>query len=113
MPEKLAELDARLQEKPYESEEIKREKEAYLFINNEYLEKIGATIELVNNVANDISERYNMLDRIDASLRSAIPGESEMKRYSSLAFKYEDLYVRLALAKSQIKNKDAEKDIPC
>ena len=108
MPEKLAELDARLQEKPYEAEEIKREKEAYLFINNEYLEKIEATIELVNKVATDISERYNMLDRIDASLRSAIPGESEMKRYSGLTFKYEDLYVRLALAKSQIKNKDKD-----
>ena len=89
-------------------EDIKRQKDAYVFVNNEYLEKIEATIELVNKVAADISERYNMLDRIDASLRSAIPGESEMKRYSALTFKYEDLYVRLALAKSQIKDKDKD-----
>ncbi len=108
MPEKLAELDAKLEERPYETEEVKRAKDAYLFVNNEYLEKIDATIQLVNKVAADISERYNMLDRIDASLRSAIPSESEMKRYSTLTFKYEDLYVRLALAKSQIKNKDKD-----
>lgn len=111
MMDKLAEFDSRVEERPYEHEEIKREKDSYLFVNNEYLEKIQATIEFVNKIAVDISERYNMLDRIDASLRSAIPCESEMKRYSSLTFKYEDLYVRLALAKSQIKEKDKDFEV--
>lgn len=108
MADKLAEFDARVEEKPYEKEEIERQRQAYIFVSNEYLVKIESTIDLVNKVAQDIGERYNMLDRIDASLRSAIPGESEMKRYSALTFKYEDLYVRLALAKSQIKNKDKD-----
>lgn len=108
MPTKLAEFDALIQEKPYEKEDIERKRQAYIFVCNEYLAKIEATVEFVNKVAQDIGDRYNMLDRIDASLRSAIPGESEMKRYSALTFKYEDLYVRLALAKSQIKNKDKD-----
>ena len=111
MPDRLAEYEAKLQEKPYEKMDIDRQKQAYLFVNNEYLEKINVTIDLVNSVAQDISDRFDMIDRIDASLRSAIPSESEMKRYSALTFKYEDLYVRLALAKSQIKNKDKDFEV--
>lgn len=105
---KLAEFDSRLEEKPYEREDVDRQRQAFLFVHNEYLERIDSSIKMIDDIANQISERYNMLDRIDASLRSAIPSESELKRYSSLTFKYEDLYVRLALAKSQIQNKDKD-----
>ncbi len=106
---KLAEFDAKLESVDDAHKlAVARQRAGYLFVYNEYLEKIEDTIELVNKVGNDISERYNMLDRIDASLRSAIPGESEMKRYSGLVFKFEDLYVRLDLAKHQIKNQDKD-----
>lgn len=105
---KFDEFNAILEEKSYENETIEREKDALTFVTNEYLEKIQNVIGSINAVEEIITERYKIIDRVEAALKGAIPTESEMKRYSSLAFKFEDLYVRLELAKSQIKNKDKD-----
>jgi len=108
---RLTEFDNMTQERPSEKYEITIEKDGYKYVNNEYLQRINATIDLVSEVAQEISDRYDMLDRIEASLQSAIPSESEMKRYTALSFKYDDLHTRLELARSQIKNKDKDFDV--
>lgn len=105
---KFAEFDAELEEKPYEKESIEREKDSLSFVTSEYLDKIKAVKQSVNEVEDVIAERYKIIDRVEVALKGAIPTESEMKRYSGLAFKFEDLYVRLELAKSQIKDKDKD-----
>lgn len=105
---KLQVFERNLQERPHDREQIERERESFVFVLDEYFTKINKAKELVDEVANKISERYNIVDKIDIALRAAIPTESEMKRFSGIAFKYEDLYVRLETAKSQIKNKDEE-----
>lgn len=105
---KFEEFDATLQEKPYELDAINREKDSLIFVTDEYLDKIKQTKEEINEVEEEISERYKIIDRVEIALKAAIPSENEMKRYSSLTFKFEDLFTRLELAKSQIKDKDKD-----
>ena len=109
-----AELDAKLQEfatrveaNPYEKEEVDREVDAIKFVTEEYLTNISITNSSIKEIAEEIGDRYKILDRVEVALKGAIPTENEMKRYSDLGFKFQDLYVRLDIAKSQ-KSKDKE-----
>ena len=70
-----------------------------------YLENIADTKLLIDEVAQEMTDGYDMLDRVEVSLKASVPTENEMKRYSSLVFKFEDLYTRLETAKSQHKDK--------
>jgi len=106
--QKFTELDAELQDKPYEKEAFDREKDAISFVTSEYLENISIVKNKIEEVEELNDERYKILDRVEVALKAAIPSENEMKRYSGIAFKFEDLYVRLELAKSQIKDKDKD-----
>lgn len=108
MVTRLQEFERQIEETPYEKERISREIDAYKFVMEEYLTKIQLVVDAINEVEEDISERYKILDRVEVALKSAIPGENELKRYTSLSFKFEDLYVRLELAKSQIKDKNKD-----
>ena len=108
MQDRFEEFDAILVEKPYESESVGREKDALAFVTGEYIESINNSIKLINDIEEDITQRYKMLDKVENALRSAIATESELKRYSGISFKFEDLYVRLELAKSQIKKQDKD-----
>ena len=105
---KFEEFDAFVQDKPYEEEGVNRDKDAITFVTDEYLEQIKLTKQDIEEIELEIAERYKIIDRVEIALKAAIPSESEMKRYSGLAFKFEDLYVRLELAKSQINNKDKD-----
>lgn len=108
MVTRLQEFDRQLEETPYEKEGISREIDAYKFVMEEYLTKIGLVINAINEIEEEITERYKMLDRVEVALKGAIPSENELKRYTSLSFKFEDLYVRLELAKSQIQDKNKD-----
>lgn len=108
MATRLQEYDKQIEETPSEKESISRDADAYKFVMEEYLTKISLVVSAINEVEEKISERYKILDKVEVALRGAIPGESELKRYTSLSFKFEDLYVRLELAKSQIKDKDKD-----
>ena len=81
--------------------------DAQVFVTEDYYNKIDYTIARVNEAMQEISRRYNVLDKVEIALKGAVPSESEMKRYSALSFKFQDLYTRLELAKSQV-NKDDE-----
>lgn len=105
---KLQEFEAKIQEMPYEKESIERDADALKFVTEEYLTKISTVVSAINNLEEDITTRYKMIDKVENALRGAIPSENELKRYSALSFKFEDLYVRLELAKSQIKGKDKD-----
>jgi hypothetical protein len=105
---KTEEFSASIDERPYEKDIIDRERDALNFVTSEYIDKIDAAKNSINAIEEEIAERYKILDRVEVALKAAIPTENEMKRYTGLAFKYEDLYVRLELAKSQIKDKDKD-----
>lgn len=108
MVARLQEFDKQLEEAPYEREGISREIDAYKFVMEEYLTKIGLVVNAINEIEEEITDRYKILDRVEIALKGAIPSENELKRYTSLSFKFEDLYVRLELAKSQIKDKNKD-----
>lgn len=105
---KFKELNAFVEDKPYEEEGVNRDKDAITFVTDEYLEQIKLVKQDIEEIEVEIAERYKIIDRVEIALKAAIPSENEMKRYSGLAFKFEDLYVRLELAKSQINNKDKD-----
>ncbi|MBQ7352153.1 MAG: hypothetical protein IJW59_04795 [Clostridia bacterium] len=104
--EKIEEFNKLVEEAPYEKESSDREIDSVKFVTEEYITNIKATIEKINEIEEVIAERYKILDKVENALKAAIPSESEMKRYSGIGFKFQDLYVRLELAKSQIKDKD-------
>ena len=100
--------NAIIAETPSEKDRLDRDLDGLEFVTIEYLTNIKNTKKLVEDIENKITDRYKIIDRVDVAVKAAIPLESEMKRYSSLAFKFEDLYVRLDLAKSQIKDKNPD-----
>lgn len=106
--DRIDEFNAILEEKPYEVDSVTRERGALEFVTDEYIENINSSIAKINQIEEDITIRYKMIDKIENALNSAIATESELKRYSSISFKFEDLYVRLELAKSQIKKQDKD-----
>lgn len=106
--QKIEELKTLIEENPGEKEGYEREMDSIAFVTGEYLASIKTSIERINEIEEVISDRYKILDRVENALKTAIPSENEMKRYSSISFKFEDLYVRLELAKSQVVNKDKD-----
>lgn len=99
------EINNILQESPFEKESLEHDVDAQVFVTEDYYNKIKYSIEWVNRVEEEITRRYNILDKVEIALKGAVPSENEMKRYSALSFKFQDLYTRLELAKSQV-NKD-------
>ena len=91
----------------FKAESLGIDYDAQVFVTEDYYNKIDYTIARVNNAMEEITKRYNVLDKVEIALKGAVPSESEMKRYSALSFKFQDLYTRLELAKSQV-NKDDE-----
>ena len=77
-------------------------------MTGEYVESIENSIKRINEIEEEITRRYKILDKVENALKSAIATESELKRYSGISFKFEDLYVRLELARSQIKKQDKD-----
>lgn len=108
MDTKLADFANMLENSPHDAESINRDADGYKFVTEEYLTKIDVSVAFVNELEQKITERYKMVDNAEIALKGAMPSESELKRYSNLAFKFEDLYVRLELARSQIDKKDTD-----
>lgn len=99
-------FDKMIEENPFDAEGVRRDADGLKFVTEEYLQKIKSVIKSINDIELEITDRYKILDRVENALKETIPTENEMKRYSALAFKFEDLYVRLELAKAQLKKHD-------
>ena len=101
-------LNKDLIENPHRKDIIERELDSLKYVNGEYFKNIQAMTKSINDMSKKIADQYHTLDKVEYALKAAIPGENEMKRYSQVIFKFNDLSVRLTLAKSQVdrKNKD-------
>ena len=56
----------------------------------------------------DISKKFNIIDKLTTTLKTAIPSESEMKRFSNIAYKFQELGVKLEMTKVQMVEKNKE-----
>jgi len=104
--EELEGYDRRIADNPEETEMYEREKHSVKFVTENYFTQMKVWDERLEAVKNRITELYKIYDKVESVLKSAIPSEDEMKKYTTLSFKYQDLSVRLALAKSQVNKKD-------
>lgn len=100
----------RIKENPELENMISVELNSLEYVLKGYIARISDTIDKINSVENEITNNYKILDNLEANLKYAIPMEEELKRYSALAFKFQELLVRLELAKSQLKSKDNSKE---
>ena len=73
-----------------------------------YSTQIENAISKVNKVEEKIAKHYKVLDQLEISLKTAIPSEDDLKKYSSLGYKFQELLVKLELAKSQANKSEKE-----
>lgn len=106
--EEIAGYDRRIAEDPENTEMFEREKESVKYVTENYFAKIDALNHKLLLVQNRISDLYKIYDKVENVLKTALPSEDEMKKYTTLSFKFQDLSVRLELAKSQVNKGDKE-----
>ena len=108
MVEELEGYDKRIAENPEDAEMYEREKDSVKYVTENYFAQMKVWNEKLKLVQDRITELYKIYDKVENVLKTAIPGEDEMKKYTTLSFKFQDLSVRLELAKSQVNRKDKE-----
>ncbi len=104
----IEKLTKEAEENPHRKEIIDREIDSLKYVNGEYFKSIQATTKAINDMSQKIADRYHTLDKVEDALKVAIPSENEMKRYTQVIFKFNDLSTRLTLAREQIDKKDKD-----
>lgn len=100
----------RIKDNPELTDMINIELNSLDYVSKGYITRISNVVNKINSVENDITNNYKILDKLEANLKYAIPMEEELKRYSSLAYKYQELLVKLEVAKSQLISKENSRE---
>lgn len=108
LEEKSVEINEQMKNNVYQKEALQFELESAEYMTQEYVDQIEKSRKDLDIVKDKIAKEYDVLDKLEISLGSAIPAESELKKYSSIAFKLQELCVRLELSKSQITKDNKE-----
>ena len=98
----------RIEANPSQKDTINFELEGSTYVINNYIGRIDDATTNLDNLKEKIASHYNVLDKLEIALKSSIPTENEMKKYSSIAFKLQELGVRLDMSRSQISKEDKE-----
>lgn len=87
---------------------IDNEKISLEYVTNSYVNQINSLITETNLIDEDIAKKFDIVDKLIVTLKTAIPSESEMKRFSNIAYKFQELAIKLDMTKVQMqqKNKD-------
>lgn len=101
-------LDNRIAENPSQKDIVQFEFDSADYLSDSYINQIDESITRLNNLKEKISAHYDVLDKLETALKSAIPTENEMKKYSSITFKLQEISVKLDMAKSQVSKDDKE-----
>ena len=100
--------EQRIEEDPYQKDMVEFELDSAIYVTNKYISQIEETSKKLNDLKEKISEHYNVLDKLEIALKTAIPSEEEMNKYSSIGLKLQELSVRLELSKSQVTKDNKE-----
>ena len=92
---------------------METEKASLEYITDFYTKQIDRLIKDTDNNNEDISNKFDIVDKLMTTLKTAIPSENELKRFSNIAYKFQELAVKLDMTKVQmeVKNKDVTKGI--
>lgn len=80
-------------------------------VNEQYLIQIDEARDRLSQLKLDLEKRRKMLDGIELAFKSAIPAENDMKKYTSIKHKLQDLQNRLDIASSQVVLDARSKDL--
>lgn len=108
LDEKTIDTNEQIKNNPYQKEALQFKLESAGYVTQEYVDQIESSVNDLDLIKNKIAKEYDVLDKLEIALGSAIPAESELKKYSSIAFKLQELCVRLELSKSQITKENKE-----
>ena len=105
---KLASTDINIKNAASKDAKVQAERDLFSmkFMNDQYLNGIEAGNARVNAIKEGIEEYRKILDSLEVAFKSAIPTEAEMKKYSSVKHRFQDLQNRLEVSASQLVNKD-------
>lgn len=96
----------RMEENPEEKDIFENEMNSVNFVTENYFSEIEKSIARVNDLEEKIAKHYKVIDQLDIALKTAIPTEVDMNKYTALGYKFQELLVRLELSKSQVDKKD-------
>ena len=77
-------------------------------VSDSYLSQIEYSVDRINDIEKRITEHYKVLDMLENALKTEVPSEEELKRYSAVIFKVQELLVKLEQNKTQM-TKDEKK----
>ncbi|MBE5739041.1 MAG: hypothetical protein E7354_04885 [Clostridiales bacterium] len=89
--------------------QIERDMVSMRFMNDQYLAGIKVAQARVKALKERVEEYRKTVENLDLAFKSSIPTESEMKKYSSIKHRLQDLQNRLEISGGQIaKDKDTK-----
>jgi hypothetical protein len=87
---------------------LENEKIALEYVTNNYVSKIDSVCNSIQLLNEEITNQFSILDRIENTMKSAIPSENELKKYSLVVDKYKELVVKIKMKKEQLAVKDKD-----
>jgi len=105
---KATDTSAQIKKNPYQKEMLQFDLESTEYMTDEYIDQIESSAKELETIKVKIARQFDVFDKLEIALGSAIPAESELKKYSAIAFKLQELSVRLELSKSQITKENKE-----
>ena len=95
-------FDEDLVNKPEERDLIETNRSNLAMITDQYTKAIESAVNRINLLEEKIANRYKMLDLLETSLKSSIPTEGEMKKFSQIIYKFQELAIKLQQANANI-----------
>ena len=108
LKEKVESTNQKVKENAEEKDVYEHELDEMKFAFSNYSTQIENSISKVNEVEEKIAKHYKVLDQLEISLKTAIPSEDDLNKYSSLGYKFQELLVKLELSKSQARKSEKE-----
>ena len=103
LDEEIKVLDEKIASNAEEAEMFVLDKDSISDVYERYLAQISEKENKLKATFERLNQIHAIYEKCEGQLKTALPTESDLKKYSTLGFKYQDLAVRLEVAKSQVK----------
>lgn len=108
LQDKYSEFDSAKAQGSDEIELLQNSLDSTSAVTRSYVDQIDYSIDRINAIETKITEHYKVLDMLENALKPAIPAEEELKRYSAVTFKVQELIIKLEQNKTQMTSADKD-----
>lgn len=108
LQDKYSEFDSAKAQGSDEIELLQNSLDSSSAVIRSYVDQIDYSIDRINTIETKITEHYKVLDMLENALKPAIPAEEELKRYSAVTFKVQELIIKLEQNKTQMTSADKD-----